>query len=104
MATRSASLPGLLKRVLAEPLTQASDRQLLERFVATGDEAAFSLLVHRHGSMLLGLCRREVGDAQLAEDVLQATFLVLARKSGSIRKRDRMSTAKRPVIFAILHF
>ena len=44
-------------------------------------------LLERHGPMLFGLCRRLLRDEHLAEDVLQATFLVLSRKAGSIRRR-----------------
>ncbi len=62
-----------------------SDRQLLERYVASRDEAAFAALVERHGSMVLGICRQLLGDVQHAEDAFQATFLVLARKARSIR-------------------
>ena len=58
--------------------------RLLQRFIATRDEAAFELLLWRHGEMVLGVCRRAVRDAQLAEDAFQAVFLVLARKAGSI--------------------
>src|SRR5262249_53377478 len=65
-----------------------SDRQLLERFVARRDEVsdlAFTVLVERHGPMVLGVCRRILVDPHDAEDAFQATFLVLVRKAGSIR-------------------
>lgn len=62
-----------------------ADAELLRRFRATRDEAAFELLVWRHGAMVLGVCRRGVRDEQLAEDAFQAVFIVLARKAGSIR-------------------
>ena len=64
-----------------------SDAQLLERFVARRDDAAFELLVWRHGTMVLNLCRRLLGHDQDAEDAFQATFLVLARKAATIGKR-----------------
>ncbi len=65
-----------------------SDRQLLRRFAADRDEDAFTLLVRRHGGMVLGVCHRVLGNASEAEDAFQATFLVLARKSSSIGWHD----------------
>jgi RNA polymerase sigma factor (sigma-70 family) len=63
-----------------------SDAQLLERFVTQRDEAAFELLVWRHGTMVLNLCRRVLRQEQDTEDAFQATFLILARKARSIGK------------------
>ena len=63
-----------------------ADRELLERFSKGGDEAAFTVIIDRHGPMILGVCRRALGNLHDAEDVCQATFLVLARKAASIRK------------------
>ncbi len=69
-------------------IAQLSDRQLLERFAAERDEAMFALLMRRHGPMVLSVCRRILGHEQDAEDAFQATFLILARKAGSIRQTD----------------
>jgi RNA polymerase sigma factor (sigma-70 family) len=69
-------------------MDQLTDRQLLERFAAERGEAEFSVLVQRHGPMVLGLCRRLLGHEQDAEDAFQAAFLILARKAGSIRQTD----------------
>jgi RNA polymerase sigma factor (sigma-70 family) len=91
MANRPASLPKLLKRVLSDSPVQASDRELLECFVASGNQVAFATLLDRHGPVLLSLCRRQLSDGHLAEDVLQATFLVLARKARTIRRRDNVA-------------
>src|SRR5262245_56469436 len=61
------------------------DEQALRRFVTAGDESAFAEIVRRHGPRVLGLCRRILHHEQDAEDCFQATFLVLARKAGSVR-------------------
>jgi RNA polymerase sigma factor (sigma-70 family) len=71
--------------------TAVSDAELLRRFQTRGDEAAFELLVWRHGPMVLGVCRRIVRDQHTAEDAFQATFLALARKAGSIGVRDAIA-------------
>src|SRR5690348_12432406 len=71
-----------LRRLAAPPGTAAlPDAQLLQRFVEARDEAAFEVLVWRHGPLVLGYCRKRLGHA---EDAFQATFLTLACKAGSI--------------------
>jgi RNA polymerase sigma factor (sigma-70 family) len=67
-----------------------SDEELLDWFLNRADgsaEAAFRAIVVRHGPMVLGVCRHILNQLQDAEDAFQATFLVLARKAGSIRDR-----------------
>jgi RNA polymerase sigma factor (sigma-70 family) len=64
-----------------------SDAELLDRFLARRDEAAFEVLVWRHGPMVLRVCHRVLRQTQDAEDAFQATFLVLFRKAGSIGRR-----------------
>lgn len=69
-------------------LVGVPDAQLLQRFVAGRDEvgeAAFRALVERHGPMVLRVCQSVLGDRHGAEDAFQVTFLILARKAGSIR-------------------
>ncbi|MFI5387336.1 MAG: sigma-70 family RNA polymerase sigma factor [Fimbriimonadales bacterium] len=68
-----------------------TDGQLLERFVQRRDEAAFAVLVDRHGAMVLRVCRQILGDEHDAQDASQATFLVLARRAGSITRRDSVA-------------
>jgi RNA polymerase sigma factor (sigma-70 family) len=64
-----------------------TDAQLLERFVQGREEAAFELLVWRHGPMVLNVCRRVLRCEHDAEDAFQASFLALARKAAAIGKR-----------------
>ena len=68
-----------------------SDRELLEGFRNDRDEDAFRALVRRHGAMVLRVCRNVLGDEQDAEDAFQSTFLVLARRCGSIRYQESLA-------------
>jgi RNA polymerase sigma factor (sigma-70 family) len=62
-----------------------SDARLMERFICHADGQAFASLLRRHGPMVYGVCRRVLDNADDAEDVFQATFLVLVRKARSLR-------------------
>jgi RNA polymerase sigma factor (sigma-70 family) len=75
---------------LAVEQEQLSDRQLLEHFLGTREGEAFAALVRRHGGMVLGVCRRLLGQPQDAEDCFQATFFILARKAASIRTQESL--------------
>ena len=75
----------LLRAVRGQAGEGNTDGQLLEKFLLQRDEAAFTMLVERHGSMVLGVCRRVLDDRHDVEDAFQATFLVFVKKASSIR-------------------
>lgn len=85
-------LQQIRQAVGAPGVEELADHQLLQRFAASQEESAFAALVRRHGPMVLGVCRRILRDAHQAEDAFQATFLVLARKAGSIRKQESVAS------------
>jgi RNA polymerase sigma factor (sigma-70 family) len=68
-----------------------TDGQLLDQFLCRRDEgaeAAFAALVGIHGPMVWDVCCGVLSDSHAAEDAFQATFLVLASRARSIRRRD----------------
>jgi RNA polymerase sigma factor (sigma-70 family) len=74
-----------------DPSAPCADAELLARWVAAHDQAAFTLLVSRHAPMVLDVCRRILRDEQESEDAAQAAFFILARKAGSIGRRQALA-------------
>ena len=66
-------------------LDSNSDQDLLRRYAKQRSQAAFSQIVRRHYALVYATCKREVGDAELAKDVSQVVFMLLARKAPLLR-------------------
>src|SRR5262249_39113560 len=88
------SLSDAMPRTLPSFRSKVSmtDGQLLARFVATQEAAAFEELVRRHGPMVLRVCQRVLHHTQDAEDAFQAAFLVLLRKAGTVAKQESVAS------------
>jgi RNA polymerase sigma factor (sigma-70 family) len=65
-----------------------SDGQLLHRYVEHGSQDAFGELVRRHTDFVYAAARRQMGrgSADQAEDIMQAVFILLARKAKDLLK------------------
>jgi RNA polymerase sigma factor (sigma-70 family) len=81
MTRSAANVVRAIKTAVPGDASSLNDRELLQRFVEEGNQEAFAALVRRHSDLVLGACRRALPSAQDAEDVCQATFLVLAQKA-----------------------
>src|SRR5262245_4171573 len=94
MGTAQASLlfQHLRHMVAAKSADQLDDRQLLQCFTENYQQTAFEALVRRHGPLVRALCQRILGNPHDADDAFQATFLVLARRAGSITKSEALGS------------
>jgi RNA polymerase sigma factor (sigma-70 family) len=81
--------PGSALPAAAASLT---DAELVERFIESGQEQAFALLVERHSPLVKRVCRRYLSDANDVDDAYQATFVLLALKAASIRRRESVAS------------
>jgi RNA polymerase sigma factor (sigma-70 family) len=88
--TLGAALRQINHLLAAGTITGFSDAQLLERFVFRHDAAAFEALVAHHGPMVLSVCRGILNDPNEAEDAFQATFLILVKKSRTLRRHEAL--------------
>jgi len=88
----AAGLRYLRCKLVVQQPHDDSDEQLLSAFISRHDETAFAILLHRHGPMVLHVCRRLLSHEQDAEDAFQATFLVLAQNAASLRNKTALAS------------
>ena len=84
-------LAALVRRI-APDAEGVSAAELVDRFARSADQAAFELLVWRHGAMVWGACRRVLTpDHHVAEDACRAAFVALARHAARVRDRGAVA-------------
>jgi RNA polymerase sigma factor (sigma-70 family) len=77
------------------PPPDADDAQLLRAFIDSRDDLAFGRIVARHAAGVRRTALLETGNAEAAEDVTQATFIVLSRRPRpALRSAKRKSSAE----------
>jgi len=81
----------LRRAALFQNSAELTDAQLVESFLRR-EEGAFDALLRRHGKVVLGVCRRVLGNTHDAEDAFQATFLVFVQKAATVRKRELLGS------------
>lgn len=65
-------------------IQKSTDAELISRFSASGDQAAYEELVRRHAGMVYRVCRRLTGNVHDAEDAVQSVFATLAQRAGDL--------------------
>ena len=76
---------------------QLTDEQLLLRYRETGDRKLFAELVRRYERELYNYLCRYLGKAEMAEDVFQATFMLVHQKC----RRFEAGRRFRPWLYAV---
>src|SRR5438034_11481389 len=66
------------------PMLNMTDWELLQAYARQRSEHTFEVLVNRYLDLVYSAGLRQVRDPQMAEDVSQAVFVLLARKAGNI--------------------
>ncbi|HYF34060.1 MAG TPA: RNA polymerase sigma factor [Prosthecobacter sp.] len=76
---------------MIETVQDATDSDLLRRYARRQDQSAFAQLVSRHQAMVMGVASRRTGDVDLARDVAQHVFVLLARKAAQLLRHGRLA-------------
>jgi len=87
---RAAATVAHRLRIVDPNLSLATDRQLLDRYLAHADQAAFAEIVHRHERAILSVCRQVLFDRADVEDAFQATFVALVERAKRIKWNDTL--------------
>src|SRR5213075_1484255 len=72
-------------------MLELDDSALLKEYVEHGSEEAFATLVARHVNKVYSIALRHTRNAHQAEEVTQAVFVILARKSRQLGKQVILS-------------
>jgi len=64
---------------------------LVREFVASRSEQAFATLVDRHIGLVYTAAARQAAEAELAREIAQAVFIILARKAASLGPKTILS-------------
>lgn len=81
---------------------EPADIELLRSYVASRDESAFAQLVERHSEWIFSAARRRLRDDHLADDAVQAVYVVLASKAAQLVESKRGSLSA--WLFHVMHF
>ena len=81
--------------------TSAGDAELLRAFRRTRDDLAFGRLVARHAEAVRAVALRQTGNLHAAEDVAQATFLVLSGRLGPATRSAQRKGSLRPWLLKV---
>ena len=68
-----------------------SDRQLLNAVVSRASHDCFGELMRRHGTMVVNVCQRQLGNRHDAEDAAQAVFIVLWNKARTLEQHESLA-------------
>src|ERR1035441_6002241 len=72
-------------------MQELDDTALLREYVERGSEDAFAALVTRHVNKVYSVALRHTGNPHSAEEITQAVFVILAKKSRQLGKRVILS-------------